>query len=71
MCARYDVELLGELPLDAAIRDAADGGAPSVVSAPDGDIAKRYRRIAVRAAVKIAEKSKDHSAAFPKIVVSG
>ena len=25
MCARYDVELLGELPLDAAIRDAADG----------------------------------------------
>ena len=68
---RYDVELLGELPLDAAIRDAADGGAPSVVSAPDGDIAKRYRRIAVRAAVKIAEKSKDHSAAFPKIVVSG
>ena len=32
--------IIGRIALDAAIRDAADGGAPSVVSAPDGDIAK-------------------------------
>ena len=70
MCERYQVELLGELPLDASIRAAADGGTPSVVVAPDSDIAARYRQIAVRAAVKIAEKSRDRSAAFPKIVIS-
>ncbi len=70
MGEKYDVELLGELPLDANIRDAADNGMPTVVADSDSDIAKQYRRIAVRAAVKIAEKSRDHSAAFPKIVIS-
>lgn len=70
LCARYDVELLGELPLDATIRASADGGAPSVVAEPDGDIAARYRRIALRAAAKIAEKSRDRTTAFPKIVIS-
>ena len=70
MCTAYDVELLGQLPLSRAICEATDGGVPSVISDPTGDIASRYRRIAVRAAVKIAKKSRDRSAAFPKIVAS-
>ena len=70
MCEQYDVELLGSLPLTRAIREAADGGAPSVIAAPESEVAQRYRRIAVRAAAKIAEKSRDRSAAFPKIVIS-
>ena len=70
MCEQYDVELLGELPLSSAIREQADSGAPTMVSAPDSEAASAYRDIAVRVAAKIALKAKDRSSAFPKIVVS-
>jgi ATP-binding protein involved in chromosome partitioning len=65
----YDVELLGALPLDIAIREQTDSGKPPVVSDPDGRIAGIYRQIARRVAVKIADKAQDHTAAFPKIVI--
>ena len=65
----YDVELLGALPLDIAIREQADSGKPTMVADPDGQIAGIYRQIARRVAVKIADKAQDHSAAFPKIVI--
>ena len=65
----YNVEVLGSLPLDIAIREQTDAGRPTVVSAPDSRAAEIYRAIARRVAVKIAEKAQDHSAAFPKIVV--
>jgi ATP-binding protein involved in chromosome partitioning len=65
----YDVELLGALPLDIAIREQADSGKPTMVADPDGRIAGIYRQIARRVAVKIADKAQDHTAAFPKIVV--
>lgn len=65
----YDVELLGALPLDIAIREQTDSGKPTVVSDPDGRIAGIYRQIARRVAVKIADKAQDHTAAFPRIVV--
>jgi ATP-binding protein involved in chromosome partitioning len=39
------------------------------VADPDGNIAKTYKQIARRIAVKVAEMAQDHSAAFPKIVV--
>jgi ATP-binding protein involved in chromosome partitioning len=65
----YDVELLGALPLDIRIREQADSGRPTVVSDPDGQVARIYKSIARRVAVKIAERAQDHSAAFPKIVV--
>src|SRR5512135_3260910 len=69
MCADYNVEFLGGLPLDIHIREQADSGHPSVVADPDGQVAKVYRQIARRLAVKVAEMAQDHSAAFPKIVV--
>lgn len=69
MCADYGAELLGSLPLDIHIREQADSGKPTVVADPDGAIAKAYKQIARRVAVKIAEMSQDHSAVFPKIVV--
>ena len=69
MCADYGTELLGSLPLDIRIREQADSGTPTVVADPDGNIAKVYKQIARRVAVKIAEMAQDHSAAFPKIVV--
>ncbi|MBV8032864.1 MAG: iron-sulfur cluster carrier protein ApbC [Betaproteobacteria bacterium] len=69
MCQDYGTELLGQLPLDESIQRHADSGKPSVVSEPDGKIAEIYRRIARRAAVKIAESQRDMSAKFPNIVV--
>ena len=69
MCREYGTELLGQLPLDEAIRSQADSGRPSVVSDPDGPVAEIYRRIARRCAVKIAESQRDMTAKFPNIVV--
>ncbi|MFZ3017826.1 MAG: iron-sulfur cluster carrier protein ApbC [Gallionella sp.] len=69
MCADYNTEFLGGLPLDIRIREQADSGAPTVVADPDGNLAKVYKQIARRIAVKVADMAQDHSAAFPKIVV--
>ncbi len=69
MCADYEVEMLGSLPLDRNIREQVDGGTPSVVADPDGRVAEIYRGIARRLGVKIAEMARDHSAKFPSIVI--
>ena len=69
MCADYNTEFLGGLPLDIQIREQTDSGAPTVVADPDGKISRVYKQIARRVAVKVAEMAQDHSAAFPKIVV--
>jgi ATP-binding protein involved in chromosome partitioning len=69
MSRDYEVELLGQLPLDIRIREQADGGHPTVVAEPDGRVADIYRAIARRVAVRIAEKAKDMTARFPNIVV--
>ena len=43
---RLGLPFLGEVPLDIAIRKAADGGAPIVVSDPEGPQAAAFRAIA-------------------------
>jgi ATP-binding protein involved in chromosome partitioning len=65
----YDVEVLGELPLDIKIREQVDGGLPSVVAEPNSRVAEIYKAIARKVAAKIAEKAKDHSSKFPSIVI--
>jgi ATP-binding protein involved in chromosome partitioning len=69
MCAEYNVDFLGALPLTLSIRKMADDGKPSVVAEPDGEIAAIYKAIARKVAVKVAEKSKDMSSKFPSIVI--
>jgi len=69
MAREYGVTLLGSLPLDIRIREQADSGCPTVVSDPESRAAQTYREIARKVAVQIAEKAKDFSAAFPKIVI--
>jgi ATP-binding protein involved in chromosome partitioning len=44
--ASMGVEFLGEVPLEMAIREAADAGIPIVAADPDGPHAAAYRRIA-------------------------
>lgn len=69
MAADSDVDLLGALPLDISIRVGTDEGKPTVVADPDGKVAEIYRDIARRVAAKLSQKTKDHSAAFPNIVI--
>jgi ATP-binding protein involved in chromosome partitioning len=65
------VPLLGQVPLEAAIRDDADAGHPSVVAAPDGPAARRFIEIARRTAARLALRGRDYSSRFPNIVVQG
>ena len=69
MAEQYGVALLGELPLDAHIREEADGGKPTVVAAPDTERAKAYFDTARRTAGALARRAMDRSSLFPKIVV--
>lgn len=69
MCADYGVEFLGALPLTMAIREQTDSGKPTVVADPDGPVAKIYKDIARKVAVKVAEKAKDMTSKFPSIVI--
>jgi ATP-binding protein involved in chromosome partitioning len=69
MCRDYNVDLLGSLPLDIRIREQADGGMPTVVADPGGNIAAIYRNIARRTAIKLSQMALDHSSKFPNIVI--
>jgi len=70
LAAQYQMDYLGALPLDIRIREQADGGRPTVVSDPDGDVAGLYMGVARQVAVKIAQRAKDFSAKFPTISIS-
>jgi ATP-binding protein involved in chromosome partitioning len=69
MALQYGVALLGELPLDAHIREEADGGRPTVVAAPDSPRAQAYFQMARRTAAALARRARDRSSVFPKIVI--
>jgi ATP-binding protein involved in chromosome partitioning len=69
LARRSGVRLLGELPLDARIREEADGGRPTVVAEPETARARAYFEMARRTAAALARRARDRSGAFPKIVV--
>jgi ATP-binding protein involved in chromosome partitioning len=64
---RLKVPFLGEVPLDMAIRETSDAGAPLVATQPDGAHAKIYRAIAENVRRQIEGGSQGRSA--PKIVI--
>jgi ATP-binding protein involved in chromosome partitioning len=72
MAKEYQLELLGELPLDIHVREEADGGKPTVVAAPDSERAAPYYRTARRTAAALARRGSETgggSQAFPKISI--
>lgn len=69
MAEQYGVDFLGALPLDINIRQQADGGEPTVVADPQGQIAQIYGQIARSMAAKLSLRGRDFSGAFPKIVI--
>ncbi|HIM71063.1 MAG TPA: iron-sulfur cluster carrier protein ApbC [Gammaproteobacteria bacterium] len=69
MADDYDVEDLGNIPLDSRIRADVDAGKPTVMADPDGAIADIYRRIARRVGGKLAVRKRNYSDVFPSIVI--
>ena len=69
MAEQHDVDFLGSLPLDIKIREQADSGNPTVAAMPESKVSEIYREIARKTAARLATKAKDHSAAFPSIVI--
>jgi ATP-binding protein involved in chromosome partitioning len=71
LAERYDTLLLGELPLDEAIRERADSGRPTVVSDPGSPAAATYHAIARRAAGALAASAIRGGARMPEIRIEG
>jgi len=69
MAADFDVELLGQLPLDARIREQTDAGNPTVIADPDSPAAANFMLTARRMAAALAARGRDYSGRFPNIVV--
>jgi ATP-binding protein involved in chromosome partitioning len=46
LAERYGVPLLGQIPLDKAIRECSDAGQPIVLAEPEGPVAKVYQEAA-------------------------
>ncbi|MBM6551779.1 iron-sulfur cluster carrier protein ApbC [Marinomonas ostreistagni] len=57
LSAEYGVEELGKLPLSLSIREQADAGKPTVLSAPDSDTAAIYQSIARKVGATLAART--------------
>ncbi len=53
IAAEYDTRLLGRLPLTLSIREQADGGEPTVVAEPDGEVTATFRDMARQVAEQL------------------
>jgi ATP-binding protein involved in chromosome partitioning len=69
IAADFDVEVLGQLPLEAGIRSQTDSGTPTVAADPDSSSAVAFRNAARRMAAALATQAKDYAGKFPNIVV--
>jgi len=69
MAAEYGVPLLGELPLDGRIQKETDSGRPTVIAEPGSARAQLYVEASRRAGAALANRTRDRSTLFPKIVV--
>ncbi|MGH8250332.1 MAG: iron-sulfur cluster carrier protein ApbC [Steroidobacteraceae bacterium] len=67
LAERYQTTLLGQLPLDARIREQADSGRPTVVAEPDSPVAAVFHRIARRAAGALAASAIRGAVRLPEI----
>ncbi|HEX5031307.1 MAG TPA: Mrp/NBP35 family ATP-binding protein [Candidatus Eisenbacteria bacterium] len=61
---RFDLPLLGSLPLDAAVPPGGDRGSPIVVEASGGATAAAFREIAKRVAGRVTELEREGPGTF-------
>jgi len=63
---RFDVPMLGTVPLQSSVRVGGDSGTPVVLAEPDSEVAAAFRDIAGRMAAEISRKQ---STALPVLEV--
>jgi len=68
MAEKFNIELLGKLPLDITIRQYSDQGKPIVIAEPENKISVIYKNIAERLVEKIKNQEKLKSK-LPKIKI--
>ncbi|HEU5434222.1 MAG TPA: iron-sulfur cluster carrier protein ApbC [Thermomicrobiales bacterium] len=51
---QYDVPLLGQIPIEPAVRAGGDAGVPIVVGAPESESARAFAHLAERVAARLA-----------------
>jgi ATP-binding protein involved in chromosome partitioning len=66
---RLQMDFLGEIPLDIAIRETSDGGTPIVAAEPEGVHAKSYLQIAAKVWERVEAVLDQRAAAAPRIVI--
>ena len=69
LAAKLALPLLGQLPLALPVREAMDSGNALSLQQQHPEIARIYTEAAMQVALAVADKAKDYSGAFPKIVV--
>jgi len=68
---QYETALLGQLPLDGAIREQADSGRPSVVADPASPVTAAFHSIARHAAGRLAASALRGAVSLPAIRIEG
>jgi ATP-binding protein involved in chromosome partitioning len=69
LAEKYELELLGSLPLDIKIREQTDGGNPTVSASPKSHNATIYRKIAKKVMEKLSLQEKESLGKFPHIII--
>ncbi len=67
ICKEFNIDFLGDLPIDPTVRIGGDDGMPVTVSAPDGASAKRFADVARVLAGKISVANLNKTEAVPTI----
>jgi ATP-binding protein involved in chromosome partitioning len=57
MAEELGIRFLGEIPIDVAVREGGDTGAPIVAARPDSPAAKAFAAIAGQVAAQIAVRA--------------
>ncbi|ULJ61379.1 iron-sulfur cluster carrier protein ApbC [Wielerella bovis] len=69
LAEKLNVPLLGQLPLSLPVREAMDNGAASDLLKQNPSVADIYTQAAFAVALAVADKGRDFSSKFPKIVI--
>ncbi len=69
MAQATGLPLLGQLPLDIAIRELSDAGASVVSADPEGAVADAYTRAALSAVAQLSQQPRNRSAGLPEFIV--
>ncbi len=70
IAAQYETALLAKMPLHKTIREQTDSGCPTLIAAPESEIALRYCDVARKLGATIAKRLARAAPAFPEIVFS-